>query len=255
MLHRPDPATPPHDMLSPNASPSHVPETAFGKWFLNTETWTVHVLERALRDLERLIPDRQPSYPVVADVGCGWGRSLKKLHQRFAPRQLIAIDVDPVMVKASLAEAQRERLAVEGLVCSSASLPLADASVDLLLCHQTFHHLVDQEAAINEWYRVLRPGGVLLFAESTRRYIQSWMIRLLFRHPMEVQKSGPEYLALVRSAGFRVEAAQVSCPYLWWSREDLGIAERWFGIAPPVNREETLINLAAVKPAQQSVNV
>ncbi len=236
-------------MPSPDISPPHVPETAFGKWFLHTETWTVHVLERALRDLERLIPDRRPSYPVVADIGCGWGRSLKKLQQRFAPQRLIAIDVDPAMVRAAVAEARREGLAAEALVCSSAELPLADASVDLLFCHQTFHHLVEQEAAIAECYRVLRPGGVLLFAESTRRYIHSWMIRLLFRHPMQVQKSAPEYLALVRSAGFRVEPAQISLPYLWWSREDLGIAERWFGIAPPADREETLINLVAVKPA------
>jgi ubiquinone/menaquinone biosynthesis C-methylase UbiE len=231
----------------PNPHP-HVPETAFGKWFLDTQIWTVHVLERALRDLERLIPDRQASYPVVADVGCGWGHSLKKLQQRFAPTRMIAVDVDPLMVRAALAGADRDGLTVEGLVCSSEQLPLADASVDLLLCHQTFHHLIEQEAAIAEWYRVLRPGGVLLFAESTRRYIHSWLIRLLFRHPMDVQKSAPEYLALVRGAGFRVEPAQVSYPYLWWSREDLGIGERWFGVSPPAEREETLINLAAIKP-------
>lgn len=230
--------------------PHHVPETAFGKWFLHTNTWTVHVLERALRDLERLIPDRQPSYPVVADVGCGWGRSLKKLQQRFAPQRLIAIDVDPAMVQAALREGAADGLAAEGLVCSSERLPLENASVDLLLCHQTFHHLVEQEAAIAEWFRVLRPGGLLLFAESTRRYIHSWLIRLLFRHPMDVQKSAPEYLAMVCAAGFRVEPAQVSYPYLWWSREDLGIGERWFGITPPAEREETLINLVAVKPAR-----
>jgi ubiquinone/menaquinone biosynthesis C-methylase UbiE len=215
----------------------------------------VHVLERALRDLERLIPNRRPSYPVVVDVGCGWGRSLKKLHQRFAPQRLIAVDVDPVMVQAALDEARRDGLTAEGLICSSEKLPLTDASVDLLLCHQTFHHLVEQEAAMVEWYRVLRPGGVLLFAESTRRYIHSWLIRLLFRHPMDVQKSAHEYLALVRGVGFNVEPAQVSYPYLWWSREDLGIGERWFGIAPPIEREETLINLVATKPVSPSMDM
>ena len=241
-------------MPSPDSLPPHVPETAFGTWFLHTETWTVHVLERALRDLERLIPQRRASYPAVVDVGCGWGRSLPKLAARFAPQRLIAVDIDPAMVRAALAEAQSAGLAAEGLVCSSATLPLADASVDLLLCHQTFHHLLEQEAAIAEWYRVLRPGGLLLFAESTRRYIHSWLIRLLFRHPMQVQKSAAEYLALVRGAGFRVAQEQVSFPYLWWSREDLGLAERWFGIAPPAEREETLINLVAVKPGADRID-
>ncbi len=70
---------------------SHVPESAFGKWFLQTDVWTVHVLERALKDLERLIPHRRPAYPVVADVGCGWGRSLEKLNDWFRPQRLIGI--------------------------------------------------------------------------------------------------------------------------------------------------------------------
>jgi len=125
---------------------------------------------------------------------------------------------------------------------------LEDNSVDLLFCHQTFHHLIEQEAAIQEFFRVLKPGGILLFAESTRRYIHSWMIRLLFRHPMEVQKTAEEYLALVRSAGFEVAPTAISYPYLWWSRNDLGLLERLLHIKPRTDREETLLNLVAVKP-------
>jgi len=84
--------------MQPPGDP-HVPETAFGKWFLRTETWTVHVLERALQDLERLMPATaatgRRSFEVVADVGCGYGRSLPKLHQRFAPTRLIGMDIVP----------------------------------------------------------------------------------------------------------------------------------------------------------------
>ena len=231
-----------------NSPEPHVPETAFGKWFLQTNTWKVHVLERAIKDLERLIPDRSPAYAVVADVGCGWGHSLKKLNDRFSPQRLIGMDIDPEMLAASAKEAANSGVQVEFVNCSSSRLTLPDDSVDLLFCHQTFHHLIDQEQAIREFFRVLKPGGVLLFAESTRRYIHSWIIRLLFRHPMEVQKSAPEYLALIRSAGFNVSPESISYPYLWWSREDLGMIERWFGIKPPSEREETLINLVASKP-------
>jgi len=95
---------------------------------------------------------------------------------------------------------------------------------------------------------VLKPGGILLFAESTKRYIHSWIIRALFRHPMDVQRTAQEYLAMVRAAGFVVPESSISYPYLWWSRGDLGIAERWFGVAPKKDREETLLNLVAVKP-------
>jgi ubiquinone/menaquinone biosynthesis C-methylase UbiE len=229
----------------PQVFPAHVPETRFGMWFLQTETWAVHVLRRALNDLERLIPERRSSYPVIVDVGCGWGRSFALLKERFAPRKLIGIDVDQKMIDAAAAETRRRGIEVDFKRADSASLPLPDESVDMVFCHQTFHHLINQEQALIEFRRVLKPGGVLLFAESTRKYIYSWIIRLLFRHPMDVQRTAQEYLSMVRDAGFEVKPASVSYPYLWWSRSDLGIMERWFRITPPATREETLINLVA----------
>jgi len=235
------------ELMQAPADP-HVPETAFGKWFLRTNTWTVHVLERALEDLQRITPGPRRSHAVVADVGCGYGRSLGKLHQRFAPQRLIGMDIDPEMLQASAAEAAALGIEAEFICCSSSNIALDDNSVDLLFCHQTFHHLIDQDKAIAEFFRVLKPGGVLLFAESTRRYIHSWIIRLLFRHPMDVQKTAPEYLAMVRAAGFDVPDSAVSYPFLWWSREDLGILESALRIKPPAVREETLINLVARKP-------
>src|SRR5471030_3326782 len=237
------------DLMQHPADP-HVPETAFGKWFLQTNTWTVHVLERALNDLQRLMPGEPGDvrrYPVVADVGCGFGRSLGKLQTRFAPARLIGMDIDPEMLQASAKEMAQLDIQAEFICCSSSNIQLEDNSVDLLFCHQTFHHLIDQERAIEEFFRVLKPGGLLLFAESTRKYIHSWIIRLLFRHPMDVQRSAEEYLSMIRSVGFSFAPQEVSYPYLWWSRSDLGLMERWFGITPPARREETLVNLVAIR--------
>lgn len=225
----------------------HVPETRFGIWFLGTATWTTHVLTRALDDLEKLIPQRQSSYGVIVDVGCGWGRSFRMLKERFAPQRLVGVDVSREMLKIAEATTREHGVAVELHCGDSSQLPLPDASADMLFCHQTFHHLVHQEAALAEFHRVLKPGGVLLFAESTRAYIHSWIIRLLFRHPMDVQRTAAEYLDMLRAAGFAIEPESVSYPFLWWSRSDLGLLERWFGVKPKSGHEETLINVAAVR--------
>lgn len=64
---------------------------------------------------------------------------------------------------------------------------------------------------------------------------------------MHVQKTAEEYIELIKDAGFEIPENSISYPFLWWSREDLGIMENWFGIKPPINKEETLINLVAVK--------
>ena len=124
---------------------------------------------------------------------------------------------------------------------------IPDRSVDMVFCHQTFHHLIDQNTALAEFHRVLKPGGLLLLAESTRKYIHSWIIRLLFRHPMDVQRNAEEYLSMIRGAGFSLAPGAISYPYLWWSRGDFGITERLFGVKSPTVREETLVNLVAIR--------
>lgn len=225
---------------------AHVPESRFGKWFLRTDIWETRVLDVAMRDLDRLIEDRATAYPVIVDVGCGAGQSLRRLRDRFAPSLIVGIDIDPEMLARSAAEIRELSLPVALVLGTSADLGLADESADMLFCHQTFHHLPDQHGAIREFHRVLKPGGLLLFAESTRAFIHSWIIRFLFRHPMDVQKSADEYRALIERTGFACSADAISYPYLWWSRADLGLRETLTG-RPPPEREETLLNLVAIK--------
>jgi SAM-dependent methyltransferase len=224
-----------------------VPETRFGFWFLGTETWVQHVLTVALNDLERLIPERQVTYPTILDVGCGQGNAFRLLHDKFSPQRLIGIDIDERSLRQARAQVSRDNLRVELLKNDGAALELPSASISILFCHQTFHHLMRQKEALSEFYRVLQPGGLLLFAESTRAYICSWIIRLLFRHPMDVQRSAEEYLSMIRRQGFKFGPENVSFPYLWWSRPDLGMAE-WLGFPVPQKRQETLVNVVARKP-------
>ena len=233
------------------ASPTYVEETRIGFRFLSTHTWQHHVLRVAINDLVRLIGDPKPKGGVLLDVGCGQGKSFALLREAFAPQRLIGLDADPQSLALARREAENESLNVQLISGDCAAIDLPNASVDMLFCHQTFHHLVEQERALAEFWRVLKPGGRLLFAESTRAYIDTWVIRWFFRHPMHVQKSADQYLAMLRAQGFVFEPAQVSLPYLWWSRSaDFGLLERLHLRAPPPpgQREETLINVAARKP-------
>lgn len=225
-----------------------VEETRFGNWFLCSDTWKVHVLRRALNDLQRLMPLGMTQFAEILDVGCGFGHSFAELAARFSPQRIVGLDADPALHARATAAARACNCKVELHAANAACMDLPDNSFDLVFCHQSFHHIVAQEAAMAEFYRVLKPGGVLLFAESTRRYIHSLPIRLLFRHPMQVQKTAPEYLHIIRSAGFELPDVRISLPFLWWSRPDLGLLE-WLGLPVPQQREETLVNAVAIKPA------
>lgn len=234
------------------ASSLFIEETRFGNWFLKSNTWKVHVLRRALADLQRLMPEPLPTSPRILDVGCGFGHSFEELAQRFSPKFIVGLDADPALMEGAGPAAKRCSHEVRLHIASAAGMGLPDNEFDLLFCHQTFHHIFAQEAAMAEFFRVLRPGGVLLFAESTKRYIHSLPIKLLFRHPMDVQKTAEEYIDMVRAAGFELADERISMPYLWWSRPDIGFLE-WIGRPVPERREETLVNLVAVKPARASI--
>lgn len=227
-----------------------VEETRFGNWFLRSATWRVHVLCRALDDLGRLLPDPPRQFASVMDVGCGYGHSFDELARRFSPEKIIGLDADPGIHSRAGNAASSCARPVSLHSANASRIDFPNESFDMIFCHQTFHHIVDQAAAMAEFFRILKPGGALLFAESTRRYIHSLPIRLLFRHPMEVQKSADEYIAMIRAAGFALPAERISLPYLWWSRPDIGFLE-WIGFPVPSQREETLLNAVALKPYRQ----
>ena len=228
------------------ASGDWVRETRIGTWFLGTWMWRRHVLPGTIADLGTLL-EGAPDLGRVLDAGCGQGYAFPLLDRHFRPRHLLGIDIDPDLV-------ERGGAAAAGCACPAAirvgdvtALDLPDASVDTVFCHQSFHHLARQDAAAREFYRVLAPGGRLLFTESCRSFIFSWWVRLFFRHPMAAQKTADEYIALLRAAGFAIRPGDAIRPYPPWARTDFGLLEA-LGCAAPETRPVPLVCVVARKP-------
>ena len=221
-------------------------ESRFGRWFLTTDIWVQYVLKVAVADLAHLLGPSYGPCSIVLDLGCGRGQALPLLEETFKPEVLVGLDVDSAMVKFAAREAARCRCRVQLEVGLAAQLGFADASLDAIFCHQTLHHLADQEATAREFHRVLKPGGVLLMSESCAPFIRSLAVRVLFRHPMAAQKSAEEYLDLLRSAGFTFTDKHVALPYPWWSRPDFGLRE-WLGWPLPARRQATILNVVAFR--------
>jgi len=108
---------------------------------------------------------------IVAEVGAGTGKFTALLADCGA--DVIAIDPVPAM----LAELQRALPDVRTVVASADRLPLADASVDAVICATAFHWFANAEV-LAEFRRVLRPGGALGLIWNVRDTGVPWVAAL-----------------------------------------------------------------------------
>lgn len=93
---------------------------------------------------------------VVADIGCGDGALLRRYGICQAADY---IGIDP---GADLVRQMQEETGARGVVGTAESTHLPRGSVDFVVCSESFEHLPDPGAAMREFCRILRPGGLIL---------------------------------------------------------------------------------------------
>jgi 2-polyprenyl-3-methyl-5-hydroxy-6-metoxy-1,4-benzoquinol methylase len=97
----------------------------------------------------------------VLDVGCGPGTITLDFARRVAPGRVVGIDRAADVIEAAAASAVAAGVAVEFRTDDAYALAAADDSFDVVHAHQVLQHLTDPVAALVEWRRVCRPGGVV----------------------------------------------------------------------------------------------
>jgi ubiquinone/menaquinone biosynthesis C-methylase UbiE/predicted transcriptional regulator len=119
---------------------------------------------------------------VVADLGAGEATLSQLLAQRA--EQVIAVDNSDKMVAFGRDLAARHNLTnLEYRVGDLEDLPIATASVDLAIFSQSLHHASHPPKAVEEAWRILKPGGRIVvldllrhaFEEARELYADLWL--------------------------------------------------------------------------------
>jgi ubiquinone/menaquinone biosynthesis C-methylase UbiE len=97
---------------------------------------------------------------VTLDAACGTGRHTAYLAS--LGHKVIGVDTSPEM----LVRARRKMPDGEFYEADLHDLPLADDSVDLVVCAIALSHVPDLAQALTELVRVLRPNGHLVISDS-----------------------------------------------------------------------------------------
>ena len=100
-----------------------------------------------------------PSGLSWVDVGCGTGALSAAVLAHADPTSVLG--VDPSAAYVGLAGAQLTDRRAAFRVGDAAELPVADASVDRVVCGLVLNFVPDAQAALREMRRVLVPGGVI----------------------------------------------------------------------------------------------
>ena len=101
----------------------------------------------------------------VLELGCGKADHTRNIAQAHPSAQIIAAEVDQIQHAKNLGSAPPANLSFADF--GAESIPLADASVDVVMMFRSLHHvpLDRMDAAFREIHRVLRPGGHAYISE------------------------------------------------------------------------------------------
>lgn len=167
--------------------------------------------ERLTNLVTAFTPVRQGQ--VIADVGCGLGGTLASLNQRFEGMDLIGLNIDPRQLELARASVlARGDNTVRFVEADACCLPLADASVDVVLAIECIFHFQSRLAFFKEAKRVLRPAGVLVLTDFVQVVASSNLLKALCRLGESFVKSTygqidsfvtlPMYRDLAQATGF-----------------------------------------------------
>jgi cyclopropane fatty-acyl-phospholipid synthase-like methyltransferase len=105
----------------------------------------------------------------VADIGAGTGYFEARLAKAVGSGSVIAIDIEPDMVRYLKERAARENTPnVEARLGAPDDPALGPASVDRIVIVDTWHHIPDREAYASKLAAALKPGGAVFVVDFTQ---------------------------------------------------------------------------------------
>ncbi|GHV02332.1 ubiquinone/menaquinone biosynthesis C-methyltransferase UbiE [Campylobacterota bacterium] len=109
----------------------------------------------------------------TGDLVLYWNRASKKLNLPID--HVICVDPSVKMLEI----ARRKVSFAEFLVNEASAIEVADGTADLISIGYGIRNVVEIDRAISEFFRLLKPGGVLLILEFMQREKQSFVDKLM----------------------------------------------------------------------------
>ncbi len=185
----------------------------------------------------------------VLDMGCGAGRHAFEMYRRGADVIALDQDADELSVVSEWFAAMREEgglpVTAEADVKQgdALNLPFPDGEFDRVVAAEVLEHIPDDDSAITELTRVLRPGGTM--AVTVPRWLPEKVCWMLSDAYHEVEGGhvriyrGDQLATKLEHAGLRVTGRDhvhgLHSPY-WWVKCAVGVDNDKFPLVRAFHR-------------------
>ena len=99
----------------------------------------------------------------VAEIGCGKGRFLKSVYQKFPNTHCVGVDISSKMLACIPNGIQKFEGSLENIPCP-------DNSFDVVFSVEAIEHSPNPEASIREMIRIARPGGSIMIIDKQKSH-------------------------------------------------------------------------------------
>ena len=139
----------------------------------------INVIAKLLRNIHLT----EPTKARLLDVGCGTGLRTLKLADAsgISRKNIIGLDIDD----GSIASAKRF-FKVHKVDFEAEGIPLANESVDLVICNQTLEHTRNMTGLLNEMSRVLKGNGYMLIGVPNLGSLHNRLLLLFGKQPTAI---------------------------------------------------------------------
>lgn len=159
---------------------------------LEARHWWFRSRREKVLEMVDLSPDHR-----YLDIGCSTGALMQMLIDAGAtPEQVYGVDIsEPAVARA------RQRGLVHVHLMDAEQISLPEASFDFIVSSDCLEHLRNDERALANWYRLLKPGGrILIFVPA---FMSLWTQHDVVNHHFRRYEPG-ELPRKMKAAGFEV---------------------------------------------------
>jgi SAM-dependent methyltransferase len=157
---------------------------------------------------------------VAMEVGCGAGYGVDAILNVFGVGRVDAFDLDGELVEHARARLARRGRQVRVFQGDCEAIDVPPESYDAVFDFAVVHHVKRWRRAIEQVFRVLKPGGLFYGVEVLDRFILNPLARRLLDHPLEDRFSHDGFRTELRRAGFALlETRQIADCFGWYVAE------------------------------------